>query len=284
MIQSIVAVFANRDAALHAMRELESNGVARDHITVRSREDGAEHLGAGEVQPPSREQRGGFLSWLFGTEEADEAYDVPDRDRELLYRGIHERGQTVLVVRADENLAEPTRVTEIVERHDPISIDEGDGEHRDAPLGGAARSEHGDDSSRLGGFPASQRDDTTTERETVIPVTEERLDVGKRQVRRANVYRIRTTVEEVPVEEDVRLRDERVVVERRPVTGKTASGDAFQEKTVEVHETHEEPVVHKTAEQTEEVVVRKDADEHVQKVRDTVRRTRVDVEDNRTRK
>jgi uncharacterized protein (TIGR02271 family) len=268
MSQTIVAIFADRDAAILAMRELESNGVASDHITMRSRDDSAVPLGTGEIPPPERreDQRGGFLSWLFGTDEADDGYDVPDRDRDELYRGIHERGQTVLVVRADDR-DEPALVTEIVERHDPLSIDE-DGSEAASSTGAAESTATGD----------------AAERDTVIPIAEEKLEVGKRQVRRANVYRIRTTVEEVPVEDEVRLRDERVVVERRPTSGKTAGGDAFQEKTVEVHETHEEPVVRKTAEQTGEVVVRKDADEHVEKVRDTVRRTRVDVEDNRTDK
>ncbi len=51
-----------------------------------------------------------------------------------------------------------------------------------------------------------------------------------------------------------------------------------QEREFEVVERHEEPVVEKRARNVEEVVVRRDVDERTEKVRDTVRQTRVDVE------
>ena len=81
----------------------------------------------------------------------------------------------------------------------------------------------------------------------------------------------------------MRLREERVHVERRPVDRPvTASEDAFEERTIEVSETDEEAVVAKEARVVEEVVVSKDAVEHEETVRDTVRRTEVEVEDTTT--
>jgi cell division ATPase FtsA len=59
--------------------------------------------------------------------------------------------------------------------------------------------------------------------------------------------------------------------------------DAFQDRTIEVRETAEEAVVDKTARVTEEVVIRKDVEERVETVRDTVQRTEVEVEDTRGR-
>jgi hypothetical protein len=53
--------------------------------------------------------------------------------------------------------------------------------------------------------------------EEVIPVAEERLRVGKRDVSHGRV-RIRSYVVETPVEEQVTLREERVAVERRRLT------------------------------------------------------------------
>jgi hypothetical protein len=53
---------------------------------------------------------------------------------------------------------------------------------------------------------------------------------------------------------------------------------AFKEGTIEVTETHEEPVVTKEARVVEEVVIETDVREHTETVRDTVRRTEVDVE------
>jgi uncharacterized protein (TIGR02271 family) len=117
--------------------------------------------------------------------------------------------------------------------------------------------------------------------EEVIPVAEEQLRVGKRDVSHGRV-RIRSYVVETPVEEQVTLREERVAVERRPVD--RALGDAeqaFQERTIEAEERGEEAVVSKEARITEEVVVRKEAEQRTETVSDTVRQTEVEVEDER---
>jgi stress response protein YsnF len=84
------------------------------------------------------------------------------------------------------------------------------------------------------------------------------------------------------VQEQVSLREERVDIERRPVDRPVAAGDdAFRERVVEASETAEEAVVAKEARVTGEVVVRKTAEERTETVRDTVRRTEVEVEDER---
>jgi uncharacterized protein (TIGR02271 family) len=110
-------------------------------------------------------------------------------------------------------------------------------------------------------------------------VVEENLQVGKRQVETGGV-RVTSNVSEVPVEEEVKLRQEHVNVERRPVDRPATAADlnAFKEGTIEVRETQEQPVISKEARVVEEVRVTKDVEEHTEKVRDTVRRTDVDVE------
>jgi len=117
-----------------------------------------------------------------------------------------------------------------------------------------------------------------------IPIVEERLRVGMREAAHGRV-RIRSYVVETPVEERVALREERVDIERRPADRPLATGDddAFRERTVEATETAEEAVVSKEARVTEEVVVRKRAEERTETVSDTVRRTEVEVEDERGR-
>jgi uncharacterized protein (TIGR02271 family) len=91
-------------------------------------------------------------------------------------------------------------------------------------------------------------------------------------------------VVETPVEERVALREEHVNVERRPVDRPVAAGDdAFRERTIEATESAEKAVVSKEARVTEEVVVRKQAEERTETVSDTVRRTEVEVEDERGR-
>lgn len=120
---------------------------------------------------------------------------------------------------------------------------------------------------------------SNVEGEQVLPVVEEELRVGKRQVRRGGA-RIHTHVTETPVEENVSLRHEKVTVERRPANREISDADmaAFQEGTIEMTETAEEAIVDKQARVVEEVVLNKDVHEHQETIRDTVRRTDVDVE------
>lgn len=115
-------------------------------------------------------------------------------------------------------------------------------------------------------------------REAVIPVVEEELKVGKREVETGGV-RVETTVTETPVEEQVRLHEEQVKVERRPAN-RAATGDdlAFKEGTLELRETAEEAVVAKRARVIEEVVIGKEGRDHTETVRDKVRKTDVEVD------
>jgi uncharacterized protein (TIGR02271 family) len=117
------------------------------------------------------------------------------------------------------------------------------------------------------------------EAEARLPVVEENVEVGKREVQRGGV-RVYSHVTEKPVQEQLNLREERVNVERRPVDRPASEADfqTFKEGTIEVTETAEEPVVQKQARVVEEVVVGKDVQERTETVKDTVRRTDVQVE------
>lgn len=117
--------------------------------------------------------------------------------------------------------------------------------------------------------------------EESLPVVEERLRVGKRDVSHGRV-RIRSYVVEEPVSETVRLEEDRVHIERRPVDRPaTAGDDLFRERSLEAEEHREEAVVQKEARVVEEVALRRSHDSHEETVSDTVRRTEVEVEDAR---
>jgi stress response protein YsnF len=117
-----------------------------------------------------------------------------------------------------------------------------------------------------------------------IPIVEEELRVGKREVTRGGA-RVRSYVREVPVEEQVTLREEHVSVERRPVQQQQGAQstrneeDLLQDREIEMRETSEEAVVQKVANVREELVVRKTAEERTEQVSDTVRHTEVEVEE-----
>jgi uncharacterized protein (TIGR02271 family) len=108
-----------------------------------------------------------------------------------------------------------------------------------------------------------------------IPLAEETLRVGKRQINTGRV-RVRTYVVETPVNETVHLREEHVEVERRPVDRPVKAGEElFREREIEATTSREEAVVSKEARVREEVVLHKSAEERDETVRDTVRRTEV---------
>ena len=121
-------------------------------------------------------------------------------------------------------------------------------------------------------------DDTSSNRS--IPVIEEELQVGKREVETGGM-RVRSRIIDRPVEESLRLRHERVTVERNPVNRPATESDleTFREGEIEVRERAEVPVVNKQARVVEEINVRKDVEEHEEVVRDTVRKTDVEIDE-----
>ncbi len=124
--------------------------------------------------------------------------------------------------------------------------------------------------------PAAASRDTSPD---TIKVMEERLRVGKREVA-GGAVRVRSYIVERPVEENVRLHQERVDVERRPVDRPATAADfgAFQERTIEAQATSEEAVVSKEARVVEEIGLNKQESDRTETVRDTVRKTEVEVE------
>ena len=149
----------------------------------------------------------------------------------------------------------------ILEAHHPIDLDERAPQYTAQDT---ASAQH-----RAGARAATTDEDT-------IRLAEENLSVGKRSVS-GGTTRVRRYVVETPVEEQVALQGEKVVVDRRPVTGGQPVAE-FTDKTIEMTEVNEEPVVSKTARVTEEVRLHKEATDRVETVQDTVRRDEVEIE------
>ena len=116
-----------------------------------------------------------------------------------------------------------------------------------------------------------------------VPVVEERLDVEKRQGEMGSVD-IRKTVETEQVNIPVELRHEEVTVDRvdvkdRPVAAADVD-NAFEEGTIRVPVRGEEAVVQKEAVVTGEVVIDRETKTERQTVSDTVRKERVNIDEN----
>lgn len=121
-------------------------------------------------------------------------------------------------------------------------------------------------------------------REQVLRLAEEQLDVGKRLVEQGTT-RIRRFVTEKPVEARVTLHEEHAEVVRRAVANPASIADVdWSDKTVEVRETAEEAVVGKSSHIAEEVVIDKKGTDYEKTVKDTVRRQQVEVDRDSTPK
>ena len=270
MSSTITAMFDTRADAEAAKERLKASNVDAGHINIHDKSS-AGYKESGY----STDQDQGF--WA----SVKNAF-LPDEDRHTYEEGVR-RGGAVLTADVDDDAVD--RAVKVLDEAGSVDVDQRASEWRssgwDYPAGGAMAA---GGASAFGGFGKGDAGDRDTAMrgtgdEEVIPVVEEKLVVGKRDVDRGGV-RVRSYVTETPVHEQVRLRDERINVERRTVDQplSAADGDAFRERTIDMTATGEEAVVSKTARVVEEVVVSKTADERVEQIDDTVRRTDVEVD------
>jgi uncharacterized protein (TIGR02271 family) len=203
---------------------------------------------------------------------------VDENDAHAYAEGIR-RGGALVTVRASET--EVDRIVDILDDEGTVDFDERETIWRSEGWTGAGATTAGT-TTAMGATGLTERASSTARgSDEVIPVAEEELHVGKREVNRGRV-RLHSRVIERPVQEQVTLREEHVDIERRPVDRPLSDADrAFQERTIEAEERREEAVVSKEARVVEEVVVRKEADQRTETISDTVRKTEVDVEDER---
>jgi uncharacterized protein (TIGR02271 family) len=255
---TLVAVYDTSEHADAAVRDLKAANVPADAISQHAKSGSISGGTRTTMAFPVREQ--GFWSSLFGGE--------PDHDTAVYDRSI-ESGSTVVTVRVPADHFD--RVSAILEKHDPIDLDE-----RASQYGSAETSTTRTTTAPAVGARGTAT--TTADGGTTLQLAEESLSIGKRAVS-GGTTRIRRYVVETPVEERVTLHTEKVTLDRRPVSGAQAVGNAdFTDKTIEMTETSEEAVVSKTARVTEEVSLRKEASDRVETVKDTVRRDEVEIE------
>jgi uncharacterized protein (TIGR02271 family) len=254
-IRTITAMFDSADAANRARERLVEVGLPSDSVQVIHQGTTGDGDGA--------DGKGLWAS-------IKDFFTGDDDDRATYEEGMR-RGGHLLTARVEDQYADEVIV--LLENADAIDLDRRADEWRAEGWTGPTQTTvepAGTGTARAGS-------------EEAIPVVRERLRVGKREVNRGGV-RVRSYVVEEPVEEQVNLREERVDVERRPVSQRVQPGaadDLLQDRTIEMTESAEEAIVSKDAEVTEEVVVRKFEGERTEGVSDTVRRTEVDVEDTR---
>jgi len=285
MPEVLVAVFNTAVDADKAVRALEANNLPssairryrRDDPSIPGRPESTQEQGVhyqSQAAPADTRASGGFWSWLTGEDRGDwRDPNYADSDDQYYSRSV-EAGNTVVAVHVDQ--ADSERVMRLLADQNPIGLEDTGAEGRTTPttsgnelrMGTTAEQRSASGELRMGAAHG-QHDET-------IPLAEEQVQVGKERVERP--VRVRRFVVERPVEQQVNLRDERVEIERRPAQGTTVGDRAFEERTVEVRESHEVPTVNKTAKVTEEAVVRREGTERTETVRDTVRKEEIEVD------
>jgi len=249
MAKTLVALYATVAEAEQVVQDLVQHGFSHSDIRLITQD------GAGHPPTATHAER---LAAGDGLREQLADLGVPADDARTYAEGVRQ-GEALVVVHASDS--EEERGVEMMNRRRLANVHAPAAQAPPPATGRREQGQHGAD------------------KEITIPVVEEEISVGTRQVERGTA-RIHTRVVERPVEEAVRLREEHVTVERQPVNRPATAADleAAKERTIEMTETVEEPVVSKRARVVEEVTVRKEAREHTETVRDTVRHQDVEVE------
>lgn len=270
MTQTITALFDNQTDAEAAKAKLVSAGIPQSAIRVLAGTQGTTRTSSAYDH---RRDEGGFWQEL-------KDFFLPEEDRYSYSEGLS-RGGTMLTVTTEQTQA--NRVYDILEESGSIDLEEREAAWRKEGWSGyTATGASTSGAAGTAAYTTGEHSTAGSERDETIPVVEERLNVGKR-VREHGRVRIRSYAIETPVNEQVTLREESVHVERRPVDRATTAADErlFEERTIEATERAEEAVVSKEARVVEEVGLRKEADQRTETIQDSVRRTEVEVEDER---
>ncbi|GEO04015.1 hypothetical protein AAE02nite_16790 [Adhaeribacter aerolatus] len=310
MAQTVIGIFDNSSQANTAVEQLTSSGISRDRIDISDRSsynnDNDSYNSTNDRYDNDRDDDsiGGFFRSLFGGDNDDDARK---------YSTVARRGCVVTVHAQSDD--EAHRAAELLDDYGAVDVDEqaarygytgatgsmgtaGSSLATGAGITGMPntnttnltgttdtdynRNNLNTDYNRTTSDTDYNRNNLDTDRldtDRSIPIIEENIQVGKREVETGGV-RLRSRIVERPVEEHLRLREERVNVTRNPVDRPASDADlnTFREGTIELTERAEVPVVNKEARVVEEVSLNKEVEERDEVVRDTVRKTEVDVE------
>lgn len=308
MQHTVIGIFNNSEEARNAVEQLRTKGYPETNIDIVSgqsdsytRSGSSSNTGSDSDSPygvtdesrydqesPSAQNRD-----VLNEDRIDERRGRNDQDEGFgdsigrFFRNLFDNGEeaekwtsagrtnAIVSVYVSSN-EEAVKAADILDTCGAIDIDERTTETGAYTTAGQRSSQDTDIRDDRGPEGFTDRGDIT---DKTIPVIEENVNIGKREVENGGV-RVRARIVEKPVEEHLRLREEHIYVERNPANRPATEKDmnTFQEGEIELSETAEVPVVNKEARVVEEVRLRKEVDEHDETVRDSVKKTDVDVE------
>ena len=263
--QTVVGIFNTADEAKQAVQKLGTAGFELDFVDVSQASAGTDGPNSnyantsgtateavGDAAGRTKDSVGGIFSSLFGG----------DNDEADTYAQVTRSGHSVVTVHAD-TAEQAHKAADILDDAGALDVD-------------SKAAEYGVNNSYTAGRQEKQQDQTDGMKAEVI---EETLQVGKRTEQTGGV-RLRSRIVEKPVEASVRLREEHVTVQRKPVNRPATEADfkTFKEGDVTLTESAERAVVAKEAHVVEEVSLGKQVTEREETIHETVRNTEVDVE------
>lgn len=265
--QTVVGIFNTAAEAQQAVQQLDAAGFELDFVDVSRASSGTSGADSsnytntsgtateavGDAAGRTKDSVGGFFSSLFGG----------DNDEADTYAEVTRSGHSVVTVHVD-TAEQAHQAADILDNAGALDVD-------------SKAAEYGVSNSYTANRPAPAP--TTGTDGMTAQVIEENLQVGKRTEQTGGV-RLRSRIVERPVEASVRLREEHVTVQRKPVNRVATEADftAFKEGDMTLTESAERAVVAKEAHVVEEVSLGKQVTEREEVIHDTVRNTEVDVE------
>ena len=267
MAQTVIGLFDSETEAREAVEQLVNKGFTHADVdlsmqdtthtdaestTYRSNKDDNDGFG---------DSVGNFFGSLFGSsDEADRYSEVARRLKALVTVHAH-------------SAEEAERAADILDDAGAVDVNERANQYGySSDINTTAGTLYPESDTTLTDLPRTDADQA-------ISVIEENLQVGKREVTTGGA-RLRSRIVERPVEETLRLRQERVSVDRQTVNRPATAADLanFQDAEIELTERAEVPVVNKEARVVEEISLSKEVEEREETIRDTVRKTEVDIE------
>ncbi|MGI8636981.1 MAG: YsnF/AvaK domain-containing protein [Segetibacter sp.] len=244
MTKTVVGLFNKSSEAKQAVQELLSKGFNDGNVDISANHTA--EISNNYRSSADTEEENGFTKFfknLFGDDE----------DNVERYSSAAARAASIVTVHAQSD-DEAERAADILDDNGASDVDNN---------------------------PGNEMYDNNMNRDAnqSVNIIEENLEVGKRNVETGG-KRLRSRIVERPVQEELRLREENVSVNRNTVNRLATDADlaAFKEGEVEMVETKEVPVVNKQARVVEEVSLEKNVTERKETIKDTGRKTELDVE------
>jgi stress response protein YsnF len=253
MTQTVIALFNDAAEAQQAVDTLVDQGFQRSDVDLSTNNTDSGYNYDNSSRDTNESGISRFFNSLFG-----------NNDDAGKYTKVAERNNSVVTVHV-ESIEEARRAADILDASGAMDVNEKATEYGYGTTGVDVNK--------------SSMDTRSGNETTSVPVVEENVQIGKREVETGGA-RLRSRIVEKPVEENLRLREERVTVERTPVDRKATEEDlnTLQDKEIEVVEHAEIPVVSKEARVVEEVKLNKEVEHRDETVHETARKTEVDVQ------